>query len=372
MLSVDSYKSFHGCIIDGEKIYFHTHSGVVVEGNAVNMDMSVSEIYEEDELINRYPSERIILNNGFAYFFCDNYEYIIVRDCSRACSEILLDFRKEKNMRRRVNKYNAVKCINNCIYIFVDNQDGYYVVRDYLIEFKRYPQLSSDLNWTSVNILSCDNNNSIFFYFGDSGRLLYFNFITEDWNECGFKIDVQNVISIQSIENSLYFWGAGEKSCCYNLLTGEKRFINIPSGCLNNKWDHLYYVSDVLYFIPGANDSIIRMRFNNGIVSETSVLDYPLDIQCVLDEDERALFNKYREYCEDDEWRYYSARYYNYMFLMRGDGTPYDILYNLVNGNKVIYPLGVWALFLVYIFVFYSIYFFITKKQKDVNPPKIQ
>ena len=63
---------------------------------------------------------------------------------------------------------------------------------------------------------------------------------------------------------------------------------------------------------------------------------------------------------------------YNYMFLMRGDGTPYDILYNLVNGNKVIYPLGVWALFIVYIFVFYSVYFFITKKQKDVNPHMIQ
>ena len=29
----------------------------------------------------------------------------------------------------------------------------------------------------------------------------------------------------------------------------------------------------------------------------------------------------------------------NYMFLSRGDGTPYDIVYNLVNGNPVIYPL---------------------------------
>lgn len=47
---------------------------------------------------------------------------------------------------------------------------------------------------------------------------------------------------------------------------------------------------------------------------------------------------------------------YNYMFLMRGDGTPYDILYSLVNGNPVIYPLLVVILFFVYIAVFYLVY----------------
>ena len=54
---------------------------------------------------------------------------------------------------------------------------------------------------------------------------------------------------------------------------------------------------------------------------------------------------------------------YNYMFLMRGDGTPYDIFYNLVNGNRVIYPLIVVLLFLLYISIFYLVYFFIRKRQ---------
>ena len=44
---------------------------------------------------------------------------------------------------------------------------------------------------------------------------------------------------------------------------------------------------------------------------------------------------------------------YNYMFLMQGDGTPYDILFNLVKGNPVAYPLSVVALFLLYITGFY-------------------
>lgn len=46
----------------------------------------------------------------------------------------------------------------------------------------------------------------------------------------------------------------------------------------------------------------------------------------------------------------------NYMFLMRGDGTPYDILYNLLGGNPVLYPLTVVLLFFVYILLFYYIY----------------
>ena len=55
---------------------------------------------------------------------------------------------------------------------------------------------------------------------------------------------------------------------------------------------------------------------------------------------------------------------YNYMFLMAGDGTPYDIFYNLVNGNKVLYPMIVVILFLLYISAFYGTYFLIKKRKQ--------
>lgn len=59
----------------------------------------------------------------------------------------------------------------------------------------------------------------------------------------------------------------------------------------------------------------------------------------------------------------------NYMFLMRGDGTPYDILYNLVGGSQVLYPILVVALFLVYILGFYSVYYALRHtKQKEKHP----
>ena len=45
----------------------------------------------------------------------------------------------------------------------------------------------------------------------------------------------------------------------------------------------------------------------------------------------------------------------NYMFLSRGDGTPYDIVFNFVGGNPVIYPLIVVLLFVIYIFAFYFV-----------------
>ncbi len=46
---------------------------------------------------------------------------------------------------------------------------------------------------------------------------------------------------------------------------------------------------------------------------------------------------------------------YNYMFLMRGDGTPYDIFYNMVNDNPVLYPMVVMLLFVLYMAVVYGI-----------------
>ena len=54
---------------------------------------------------------------------------------------------------------------------------------------------------------------------------------------------------------------------------------------------------------------------------------------------------------------------YNYMFLMAGDGTPYDILYNLVGGSPVWYPLGVVGLFFLYIAAFYGICALVRKKK---------
>ncbi len=56
---------------------------------------------------------------------------------------------------------------------------------------------------------------------------------------------------------------------------------------------------------------------------------------------------------------------YNYMFLVRGDGTPYDILYNIVGGNQLLYPIGVVALFLVYISAFYLTFYLIKNKKKE-------
>ena len=52
---------------------------------------------------------------------------------------------------------------------------------------------------------------------------------------------------------------------------------------------------------------------------------------------------------------------YNYMFLMHHDGTPYVIFYNLVKGNKVLYPIIVVLIFVIYISLFYFIYLKVQK-----------
>lgn len=54
----------------------------------------------------------------------------------------------------------------------------------------------------------------------------------------------------------------------------------------------------------------------------------------------------------------------NYMFLVRGDGTPYDVLFNLVGGNPVLYPICVVALFFLYITAFYAVRLLLKKKTK--------
>ena len=54
----------------------------------------------------------------------------------------------------------------------------------------------------------------------------------------------------------------------------------------------------------------------------------------------------------------------NYMFLMRGDGTPYDILYNLLNGNTILYPIAVVALFIFCMAAYYQIFYAIVQRRR--------
>lgn len=52
----------------------------------------------------------------------------------------------------------------------------------------------------------------------------------------------------------------------------------------------------------------------------------------------------------------------NYMFMMSGSGTPYDILYNLLGGHPVLYPVCVVLIFVLYIAVFYRVYYHLHKR----------
>lgn len=50
---------------------------------------------------------------------------------------------------------------------------------------------------------------------------------------------------------------------------------------------------------------------------------------------------------------------YNYMFLVNHDGTPYQLIYNLVDGDPIIYPLTVIALFFVYMAAYYATFYLV-------------
>ncbi len=63
---------------------------------------------------------------------------------------------------------------------------------------------------------------------------------------------------------------------------------------------------------------------------------------------------------------------YNYMFLMSHDGTPYSVVYNLVGGNAILYPVSVALLFLLYIWAFYAAFYLITAKAKTKRQPSTQ
>ena len=60
---------------------------------------------------------------------------------------------------------------------------------------------------------------------------------------------------------------------------------------------------------------------------------------------------------------------HNFMFFFGGDGTPFDLFYNLVGGNLVPYQIIVYVLQCGYIAAFYGVYYLILRL---INKKKVQ
>ena len=127
-------------------------------------------------------------------------------------------------------------------------------------------------------------------------------------------------------------YGAGQNYGCYPVLS----FDNVVSGLTHS----IAGFASLYILISG----MASMKKNNIYITFAILLSF-----CVAAYTANVLLD------------------YNYMFLMAGDGTPYDILYNLVNGHKVLYPVLVVLLFILYICIYYGVYYLTHRKmQKKV------
>lgn len=123
-------------------------------------------------------------------------------------------------------------------------------------------------------------------------------------------------------------YGAGQNYACYPVLS----FNNVQSGLV-----HGIAGFASIYIIAAGMASLQKRNIwiTYGILTGLCAVAYAVNV--LID--------------------------YNYMFLMRGDGTPYDLVYNAVSGSPVLYPLCVVGLFLLYIAIFYRIVFLLRRRQ---------
>ena len=132
-------------------------------------------------------------------------------------------------------------------------------------------------------------------------------------------------------------YGAGNNYSCYPVLS----YINVVSGL-----EHVISGFAALYI---GITRMARLKKENMGFTYLILLSFCLAAYLV----DRCLTGEF------------AGR--NYMFLMRGDGTPYDLLYNLVGGSPVLYPLGVVLLFVLYVSLFYLCFYMFNKKRVRVK-----
>ena len=124
-------------------------------------------------------------------------------------------------------------------------------------------------------------------------------------------------------------YGAGQNYASYPVLCID----NVASGIT-----HCISGFASLYIVISGMASMKRknMHITFGIIGVVSLLAYT--VGAILDK--------------------------NYMFLFNHDGTPYVVIYNLVDGDPFLYPVLVILLFIIYIALFYLCYYLCTSKNR--------
>lgn len=307
-------KRFFACDVDADNIYISTYEGMLFFGNKKTMEMSIVRCEKGRELLHSSPAERMAVCGRYIYMFGCDYRKVNVFDMTEKSCSVLLDYQSDPNMSRSIGGYFAIVKNDEKIYVFVDSQRGFYKICNGRCEFKEFDILTGKYKWNIDNVLGIfdyDSNNG-YFYFNDCGKVLCFESNTECWREYEIHGKIESPVSIQNDADYLYILTRNNRYYKYGMIDNSFEEVPLPISLKEKDWDHLMVVNKKGILLPGANEEIVEIQIcQEG--TDICFQDYPTDMESILIDEYKPLYHKFRDFCEDEIFRYYSARYYNYM-----------------------------------------------------------
>ena len=307
-------KRFFACDVDAENIYISSNEGMLFVGNKMTLKMSIVGCKVGKELLYNSPAERMAVCRRYIYLFGCDYKKVNVFDMFEKSCTVLHDYQNDPNMNRSIGGYFAVVKNEDTVYVFVDNQRGFYKIYNKHCIFIDFNAIIFKYNWSAENVLAYTDYDSCnaYFYFIDCGNVLCFESDKENWIEYDIQVIIESPVSIQKEGDDIYilthnnsYYKCGLDDKCFNEVT-------LSDYLIDKDWDQFMITPEKGFLIPGDCDELVEIQMGQRGIN-TVYVDYPSDMKCILVDEYRSLFHKFREYCEDEMYRYYSERYYNYM-----------------------------------------------------------
>ena len=311
-------KRFFACAVADEEFYIATCEGLLLKGKKDSLDMAFIREKEGYELLIENPPEKMILSNNSIFLFAINYKAILEYDLIDHSCILLIDFTKDKFMQRRISKYHAIVQGDECAYIFVDNSQGYYILRSKSCTFEKYSSALSKYNWEAQNVLSIVDfeSNDAFFYFIDCGKIIGFSSRRGEFEEYGHIDGINNAVSIDKCDETFYVLSTDGEYYSFQIEDCKVLKHVLPQDIKYNVWDHFCITRRKIFFLPGSNDELMMIDLQEKSSDKMHDIDYPTDMKCLVKNEQKHLYHKFREFCDDRGIRYYAARYYDYVLCI--------------------------------------------------------
>ena len=295
--------TFHGCAIEGGKIFVQTFDGYLMTINPDTGESSIIEKIENERLIQGHIVQYIQNLDGKLFLFDMNFRDIVSYDIAqKRCKQII----KFDRQGFGGNQYVFIANNKRAIYAFPRSMNKVIKISDHI----GYVQNRTYTDFDKSDAYGCMGEGKVYIFSKKTGSGIVFDTKSEQFSKQFILQGIIGCIDAYYFNREIYFLHPTGACMRWNLKSEKCETVQ-PRRIFEEDYFSKIVVSEKnSLLLPGLGNTIYILEKDEKIKPYDA---YPIDLHFREEEKPGKRGFVFFESCEDDGFLYFSARILNYV-----------------------------------------------------------